>query len=198
MNFSRVMAEKRGLVLPLILAVIANVLLFAVVVFPLGRQVASAEEESRFQHEQLYRAQAEHKSAKATVQGKQQADAELLKFYRDVLPANDGIARKLTYTRLAQLAKQANVSLEHGNNAVKHLEKGSQLSKLTTSYALSGDYRDVRRFIYSLETAPEFIVLENIGLTSTSGEQQARRALAMSLEIATYFRSGDVSSDGSN
>jgi len=197
MNFSRVMAEKRGLVLPLILAVIANVLLYALVVFPLGRQVASGEEESRLQHEQLYRAQADHKSAKATVQGKQQADAALQKFYRDVLPANDGIARKLTYTRLAQLAKQANVSLEHGNNAIKH-EKGSQLSKLTTSYALSGDYRDVRRFIYSLETAPEFIVLENIALTSTSGEQQARRALAMSLEIATYFRSGDVSSDGSN
>jgi len=197
MNFSRVMAEKRGLVLPLILAVIANVLLYALVVFPLGRQVASGEEESRLQHEQLYRAQADHKSAKATVQGKQQADAALQKFYRDVLPANDGIARKLTYTRLAQLAKQANVSLEHGNNAIKH-EKGSQLSKLTTSYALSGDYRDVRRFIYSLETAPEFIVLENIALTSTSGEPQARRALAMSLEIATYFRSGDVSSDGSN
>ena len=197
MTFSRILAEKRALVLPLILAVVANVLLYALVVFPLGRQVASAQEEARLQHEQLYRAQADHKSAKATVQGKQQADAALQKFYRDVLPANDGIARRLTYTRLAQLARQANVTLEHGNNTVKH-EKGSQLSKLTTTYALSGDYRDVRRFIYSLETAPEFIVLENIGLTSASGEQQSKRGLAMNLEIATYFRSGDVSTDGSN
>ena len=84
-------------------------------------------------------------------------------------------ARKLTYTRLAQLAEQANVTLEHGNNAVTH-EKGSQLSKLTTTYSLSGDYRDVRRFIYSLETAPEFIVLENVGLTSApdEGAGQAR------------------------
>ena len=196
MNLSRVMAEKRRLVLPLIVAVIANVLLYALVVFPLGRQVASAQDEARLQHDQLYRAQADHKAAKATVSGKQQADAALQKFYQDVLPANSGVARKLTYTRLAQLAKQDKVSLEHGNNAEKH-EKGSQLSKLTTTYTLSGDYRDVRRFIYSLETAPEFIVLENIGLTSASGEEQVKRGLAMSLEIATYFRSGDVSTDGS-
>lgn len=191
MNLSRVMAEKRGLILPLVLAVIANVLLSALVVFPLGRQVASAQDEARVRHELLYRAQADYKSAKATVAGKQQADFALQKFYKDVLPASAGIARKLTYTRLAQLARQANVSLEHGNNAVKH-EKGSQLSKLTTTYTLSGNYRDVRRFIYSLETAPEFIVLENIGLTSASGEQPQNRGLAMSLEIATYFRSGDV------
>lgn len=197
MNISRVMAEKRRLILPLIVAVIANVLLYALVVFPLGRWVASAQDEARSQHEQLYRAQADYKSAKATVSGKQQADAALQKFYKDVLPASAGSARKLTYTRLAQLAKQANVTLEHGSNVVKH-EKGSQLSKLTTSYTLSGDYKDIRRFIYSLETAPEFIVLENIGLTSSPGEQQVKRALAMNLEIATYFRSGDVSTDASN
>ena len=60
------------------------------------------------------------------------------------------------------------MQLEHGTNAVKH-EKGSQLSKLTTTYTLTGDYRDVRRFIYSLETAPEFIVLENIGADVGAG-----------------------------
>jgi type IV pilus assembly protein PilO len=191
MNVSRVMAEKRRLVLPLIVAMIVTGLLYALVVFPLGRQVASAENEARIQHEQLYRAQADFKAAKATVTGKQQADSALQKFYKDVLPANAGVARKLTYTRLAQLAKQANVSLEHGSNTVKP-EKGSQLSKLTTTYTLSGDYRNVRRFIYALETAPEFIVLENIGLTTTSGDQQQNRSLAMSLEIATYFRSGYI------
>jgi len=51
----------------------------------------------------------------------------------------------------------------------------------------------VRRFIYALETGPEFIVLENIGLSASSGDQPQNRALSMSLEIATYFRSGDAS-----
>jgi type IV pilus assembly protein PilO len=190
MNTKRIMAEKRRLVVPLMLAIAANVLLYAVVVFPLGRQVASAEAEASLQRDQLTRARQDFLSAKATVAGKQQADAALQTFYKDVLPGDPSTARKLTFTRLAQLAKQANVRLEHGTNSVTRL-KASQLSKLTTSYTLTGDYRDVRKFIYSLETAPEFIVLENVGLTSTQGEEKAR-ALSMSIEIATYFRSGDV------
>jgi Tfp pilus assembly protein PilO len=123
------------------------------------------------------------------VLGKTQADVELQKFYKDVLPADAAVARRITYTRLAQLAHQANVKLEHGVNASAKV-KGSALSKLTTTYSLSGDYRDVRRFIYSLETAPEFIVLENVSLTSV-GEQQPSRSLAVNLALATYFRSGN-------
>ena len=32
---------------------------------------------------------------------------------------------------------------------------------MTITY-LEGDYREIRRFIYRLETAPEFVVLENV------------------------------------
>jgi hypothetical protein len=185
----RTLSEKRRLIVPLVVAIVANVVLYAVVVFPLGHQVVSAEGEARAQHELVNRARLDYLSAKATVTGKQQADVALQKFYKDVLPTDQSLARRLTYTRLAQLAKQANVKLEHGTNTVAR-EKGSTLSKLSTTYTLTGDYRDVRRFIYSLETAPEFIVLENVVLTS--GGDQQNRGLAMDLDIATYFRSGDV------
>lgn len=184
----RAFAEKRRIILPLTIAIIASVILYVVVVFPLGRQVASAENEARVEHEQLNKARADYLSAKATVSGKQQADAALQKFYKDVLPANHAIARRLTYTKLSELAQQANLKLEHGANSIKH-EKGSALSKLTTTWTLTGDYRNVRRFIYSLETAPEFIVLENVALISP-GEQQNR--LSVNLDIATYFRSSDA------
>jgi cell division protein FtsL len=187
MTLQRVLAEKRRILIPLALCAIANAVLYAVVVFPLSRQVVSAEREAQLQHQQLNNARFDLKSAKATVVGKAQADAALQKFYKDVLPANQATARRISYARLAQLAHQANVKLEHGVNGVSR-EKGSSLEKATTTYSLSGDYRDVRKFIYSLEIAPEFIVLENVGLQS-AGEQQATRALAVNLSIATYFRS---------
>jgi hypothetical protein len=190
MTLARVLGEKRRIVVPLLLAIVANVVLYVVVVFPLGRQVASAEAEANAQHELLNRARQDHRSAKDTVTGKQQADAALQKFYKDVLPISASAARSLTYTRLSQLAEQASVRLEQGANAVER-EKDSTLSKLTTTYTLAGDYRNVRRFIYALETTPEFVVLENVVLTSP-GEQAPGRALAMKLDIATYFRSGDV------
>jgi hypothetical protein len=185
----RVLLEKRRVIVPLALFAVANVILYAVVVFPLSRQVVNAEEEARVQHQQLNAARFDLKAAKATVLGKKNADAALQQFYQDTLPADQGIARRVTYTRLAELAHQANVRLEHGVNAISR-EKGSTLAKLTTTYSLSGEYRDVRRFIYSLETAPEFIVLENVGLTS-GGSGQPNRDLSVTLGIATYFRSGN-------
>lgn len=190
MTFARILADKRRIVVPLVMTVLANILLYAVVVFPLGRQVASAEAEANTQHELLNRARQDHRAARATVTGKQQADAALQKFYKDVLPGSASAARTLTYTRLSQLAEQANVRLEQGANIVER-EKDSTLSKSTTTYMLVGDYRNVRKFIYALETTPEFVVLENVGLTSP-GEQAAGRELSMRLEIATYFRSGNV------
>ena len=187
--YARIATEKRWLLITLALGIIANVLLYVVVVFPLGRQVVSAEAEAKLQRDQLHAARQDYNSARATVTGKQQADAALQKFYQDVLPTDSSVARQLTFTRLSQLAKQANVQLESGVNAVEP-QKGSKLSKLTTTYTLTGEYRNVRRFIYALETAPEFIVLENIALTAP-GEQQPR-GLQVQLNIATYFRSRNV------
>lgn len=188
--WQRALTEKRHILLPLALGIIANIVLYVVVVFPLGRQVVSTEREEHAAREQLVKARQDDNNAKATKTGKQQADVALQKFYKDVLPSDPSVARRLTFTRLAELAKQANVKLEHGTNDIAR-EKGSSLSKLTTRYTLTGDYKDVRRFIYSLETAPEFIILENIGLTSAS-DQQTARGVAMNLEIATYFRTSNA------
>ena len=185
----RILSEKRRLVVPLVIASIASALLYVVVVFPLGRQVAAAEQQAQQQRNLVMRARQDNQAAKATVKGKQLADASLQKFYEEVLPANASDARRLTYLKLSQLARAANVRLESGTNSYSH-EKGSHLSKVTTTYTLSGDYRDVRRFIYSLETAPEFMVLENIALSSL--EQQTRGGLAVKLDVATYFRTENV------
>ena len=187
--WQRALVEKRRIIVPPVIGIIAIGVLYVAVVFPLSHQVAATEREERTSRDELVKARQDYNNAKATVTGKQQADSALLKFYKDVLPADKSVAQRLTFTRLADLAKQSNVKLEHGTNDVTR-EKGSSLSKLTTRYTLTGDYRDVRHFIYALETAPEFMVLENIGLTSAS-DQQAR-GVAMNLEIATYFRSGDA------
>ena len=191
-NWQRIMTEKRRLIVPLTIGIIANIVLYVVVVLPLGHQVAKTERDERAAREQLVKARQDYNSAKATVTGKQQADAALQKFYKDVLPSDASVAQRLTFTRLSELAKQANVKLDHGTNDISR-EKGSSLSKLTTRYTLTGNYPDVRRFIYSLETAPEFIVLENIGLSST--EQQNARGVAMTLDIATYFRTRNVAAN---
>jgi Tfp pilus assembly protein PilO len=186
--FRRVLAEKRRVVLALAAAATGNVLLFALLVFPLGRQVASAEQDAQLQREALRHARQDAASAHATVQGKDQADSALHKFYLDVLPTDASSARGITYRRLSQLARESNLRLDRGTNVVKQ-EKGSSLQKVTTTYMLTGDYRDVRQFIYSLETAPEFMVLENVVLSAPA---ERERALTVQLDVATYFRAGNA------
>ena len=185
----RIFDEKRQIIAPLALAILAVILLYVLVLAPLGRNVTSAEADARVAHDALNAARLDYQSAAQTVSGKQQADTALEKFYKAVLPADESAARRLTYTRLAQLARQSNVRLEQGSNEVKHV-KGSVLSQVTTSYTLNGQYPDVRRFIYSLETAPEFVILDDVSLASSTDQQN--RGLSMTLQISTYFRTGDA------
>jgi Tfp pilus assembly protein PilO len=51
-----------------------------------------------------------------------------------------------------------------------------------------GRYANIRRFLYAVETASEFVVVEKVGLAqSTATEQGSNGALEVSLVVATYF-----------
>ena len=50
---------------------------------------------------------------------------------------------------------------------------------------LAGEYEDMRQFIYLLETAPEFVVIDDITL-SEAGEPGSPLVLTMAL--STYYQ----------
>ena len=187
MTFARVFREKRMLIWPLVLVLIANVVLFGLVVYPLSQKVAAGEQDASAAMAALAAARRDHQHAQATVIGKGQADAELAKFYQDVLPPDLSGARRITFLPIEQLAKASNLRTER-QSSESEIIRESTLAKLTQVAVLSGDYRDIRRFIHKLETAPEFIVLENV--TLIQNESGAERVLTVTLQIATYFRTG--------
>lgn len=182
----RVLDEKRRLVWPLVIALLANVVLYAVAVYPLARKVRGAEAQAEIARAARSAAQREHTVARATLEGKDRAHRELRKFYAEILPSDQPAARRITYLRLARLAREA--GLEPGRSAFSALPvKESALTKLSTALDLQGDYGAIRRFVYLLETAPEFTIIENV--TLASGGQGG---LHLTLQLATYYRtSGD-------
>lgn len=183
---ARILREKRALVWPLVLALLANIALFALVVYPLSRKVADGQREADASAAALAQARRSHAAARATVAGKGQADEELQRFYGDVLPPDLSGARGLTFVRLDQLAKKTGLRLRD-QRAATQSERDSSLTKLTISVSLSGEYRDIRAFIHELESAPEFLVLENVDLSQSTSEA---RGIDVSVQIATYFRAG--------
>jgi hypothetical protein len=182
----RVLQEKRALIWPIAIALVVNVALYAIVVSPLSRKVAGGQEAAEASTAALAAAQRDHAAARATVAGKKQADVELAKFYDDVLPADLSGARRITFLRMQQLADKCDLRLQRETSDPK-AQRESQLVKFTYTAALSGDYRNIRRFIHELETAPEFLVLENVELSQSDIED---RGLNVTVQVATYYRTG--------
>jgi Tfp pilus assembly protein PilO len=181
----RILTEKRALIWPIVLVLVANVALFILVVYPLSKKVAGGEQEAEASAAALAQARREHAAAQATVAGKGQADEELQKFYADVLPPDLGGARRLTFLRIDQLARETGLRLLT-QRATSAAVRDSALTKWTHEVALSGEYKDIRRFIHALETAPDFLVLENVELTQS---EEGTRGIDVTVHIATYFRS---------
>ena len=126
-------------------------------------------------------------SAEALISGKAKADQELVTFYQKVLPSSLDEARRMTYLRLPALARKANMKFsERRSELDAQIKENSQLGRVRTRMTLEGGYENVRQFLYELETAPEFIIVDDVSL----GQPEAGRPVQLTLEVSTYFRQG--------
>jgi Tfp pilus assembly protein PilO len=179
----RVLAEHRRIILPLLVILLANILLYGVGVYPLAQRVANIEQRNREAAQSLDQAQREHDAARGALTGKERATVELATFYKDVLPADLPGARNLTYLRLNQLARDAGLKLTN-LDVERKPERDSTLERLQISLTLEGGYNAIRSFIYQLDTAPEFVVIDDVSLTDDIGVQQAHR---LSMRLSTFY-----------
>ena len=179
----RVMNEHRRSLLPLLVALLINVLAYAFIVYPLSRQVADVAGRDERAASALEAARQEHTLATGTLTGKDRAATELTTFYRTVLPSNVSSARRLVYLRLHQLAREAGMRYSRMANEIVE-ERTSTLTRLKTEMELGGSYPSMRAFVHQLETAPEFVVIDNVELT----EDDQGGELKVKLELSTYFR----------
>jgi Type II secretion system (T2SS), protein M subtype b len=184
--FKRVFEEKRRLVIPVAAGLALNVILYVGVVYPLGARVRATEQRDRVAARELADAEREDRAARDLVQGKARTDAALQTFYRDVLPTSLAGARGMTYLHLAQLAERHNLKSSHRSADAEANPQGP-LQRLRLTMALEGNYDDVRRFVYELETGSEFIVIDGVTLTQ-GGEAGA--PLQLTLALSTYYRHG--------
>ena len=186
----RILTEKRALVLPVATAIAANMAFSAIAVYPLTVKVTSAERRAATLEQNLRTAETSFAAARGARAEKDQAHQALRRFYREALPLNPAGAREITYARLAQMAEQANLDYQR-RSMTPERPRESSLARLRTTLVLSGAYRDVRRFIYELETAPEFVVIEEVLLEQGTDDTAD---LVLTLGVSTYYRveSGDT------
>ena len=184
----RVIAEHRRVVYALIAGVVINVLVFAFFVYPLQRDVANVEQRTRAAEEALAAAQADYARANGTLTGKDRALKELDTFYSSVLARDLTGARRLTFARLAQLAAKSQLDFER-RKYEPLVERGSNLTRLKVTMDLSGSYADIRDFIHEIESSPEFVVIDDVGLTDSV---QNGDSVRLTLQLSTYYRTTET------
>lgn len=181
---SRVLAENRTPIVWLAAGLVVNVLVYAFGVYPLSQRVANVAQRNDTAARALAAARLENEQASGALTGKDQAVTKLAKFYTEVLPANLASARGLTHLRLAQMARTH--GLRYGRASSEPiLTRDSKLTQLKVELTLGGSYAGVRAFLHDLETAPQFVVIDNVVLAESDADDR----VALTLNLSTYFRS---------
>lgn len=180
---NRVIADHRRWLVPVGILLAINIVVLVALVLPLRQSVQSDAARAEQSAQALRDAMADMKDAEATRDGQSKAAADLDRFYADVLPKDLMTARRVTHLKLAQLARSHDVTFESGSATTEEL-RDSTLERLRVSYALAGDWEDIRQFLYAIETGPDFVVIDNMQLAEGGGTG----GLALSLEMSTYYR----------
>ena len=183
----RIFAEKRIAIFAVSAMVLVAVVLQALFVYPLTRQVEGARVRRAEAERGLANALRALETARAAADGQSQADAELQQFYGEILPRDLPGARGITSPTLAALARRHSLLLQRRSSAPER-DDDSPLARLRTTMLLAGNWPNIRRFIYELETAPEFIVIEDIVLSQT---EDVGSSLVLTLALATYYQAED-------
>lgn len=180
----RAVGEHRGLVVALGLALVANLLAYVLVVRPLEAKSLGAADRAAAAANARRAAERERAQADALVQGKATADQELTSFYQKVLPADMTAARRMTYASLPALARRTGVQYEARTTNIEEVDRDGRLERMTIRMSLQGDYENLRQFIYALESAPEFVIIDAVTLMESQGSDP----LSLTLDLSTYYR----------
>jgi hypothetical protein len=184
--WNRIFVEHRIVILPLALAVLVNIAVYGLVVRPLGFKSANVAQRARFAAASLREADREYAAARELVAGKTRADQELSTFYDKVLPSDQLAAVHLTFLPLPTIAKKANVAVLSRKWQPDQPKKDARFGRLHVSAALQGEYEGLRQFIFELESAPEFVIIDDVTLT----QGDPGKPLTLNLELSTYYLLG--------
>lgn len=183
----RVVAEKRVLAGSVAVGLAVDAGLYGLAVRPRSIMVEEAGRRAAAAAANLEAARRRYETVRLAADGRNRADEELRRFHQEILPRDLAGARALTFARLAALAAGHGLLMERRASAPER-DEARHLARLRVSMLLSGAYRDIRRFIHALETAPEFLVIEEIVLSQGDGTEAGE---VLSLDLSTYYRLDD-------
>ena len=182
----RVYRERRAVMLPLLALMALGVALLVLAVGPLVQIVSSLRDQAQIADTNLLRARLVQRQAQDAVRSKTRADQELSRFYSEILPPSPMATLKVI-SSLQRTADEAGLVFQRRQLSPEPV-KESPLVRLAGTVTLLGDYASIRKFLYAVETAPDFVIIERVGLSRAADLQSANTGrLEVTLDVATYY-----------
>ncbi len=174
--------SHRGALVLLAVLLVINVLLYSVIEQFMVPRVM--EKESRFLKRQAEVRNILHNQASAASSPEQLyvvGSQDLSKFHQSIPPYQEFTA---LIEELLVLSNDAGLNIAQISYS-SEMMKDSPLLKLDLNFSVSGDYADIKKFIYSLEQSIRLLAIKQINLQSKSSE-----AVNLRLALETYFQPG--------
>jgi len=123
---------------------------------------------------------------------KQQAEGaqtatELERLVRDMRSFEQQVPPRSRFSDLLEelfrLADEAGLHIGQVGFEPEELPRTGYL-RYSLNYAVTGEYRQLKKFIHALESSPRLMSLDSIGLRSAGRE----KGIVLSLKMTTYFR----------
>ena len=182
----RIFDERKAILLPLVVVVLANLAVLVLGVLPLRTAVAAAEADATRATVQLGEARRQQREAEKARASKEGADNDLRRFYTEVLPRDLPTAQKTMNLWVNEAARGAGLTFQ-GSQFDWGEVRDSALSRAYSRITLQGSYADIREFLHAVETAEEFVVVESVELVQQADQGATTGALEVSLIVSTYF-----------
>lgn len=179
--------EKRTLLIVLALLLAANVFYFVTYRVQYENRLRALDARLDEVNAQLQEAKRVRVTAERQI-------AEYKKIQQDVSDIYDNQwstqARRLTaliveVKRLAAVNQLTPPTYSFAQTASKKQNPSDKVgaSQMTITFTVQGTYQQIRRLINAIELSDQFVIIEQIGLSSESGER-----LSMNLQLKTLFR----------
>jgi hypothetical protein len=180
----RVFVEKRVWIIGVAAGIVLNIAAYLFVVHPMALRAAGVADRAVAAKQALAVAERDLGVARGLVTGTSRADQELATFYGDVLPPDQNSARRLTYLSVYHLARKMNVKFLDRKSEIEQVKADARIGRWKIRSELQGNYENLRQFIYQLESASEFVIIDDVALS----QNDPTKPLTLLIELSSYYR----------
>lgn len=172
-------------VLPAVIGILLllNLAAAGVAIWYVGPQLATLEND-------FLRAQQNYRDARKSGEVDESPQGLFRRGLADLQTLSAAIPDRTEFTGLISdlfaMAGQSRLDIDRVNYAPAPVKGEEELLSYTLSFNVSGDYGQVKKFIYLIEHSPRLVAIEELTLNSSEGQRPGQ--INLGLRLTTYFR----------